>query len=132
MKITSYTYYSILYLHIEFSQIRQTVLDRPHRSRTNIVTEVAALGSLPSAVQMMEYRLPRRGRAVRNRNSRVKASVKKVDLLFNLNLLFFTEFVGNSEFLCEVCGKRVESNSIQCNVCQSLIHRRCSGICGRC
>ena len=41
------------------------------------------------------------------------------------------EIVKCGEFPCGVCGKGVRANSIQCLVCKSWIHKRCSKIKGK-
>ena len=38
--------------------------------------------------------------------------------------------VNSGKWPCGVCGKRVQTNSVQCTVCKKWIHRRCSGVCG--
>ena len=40
--------------------------------------------------------------------------------------------VGSSvgKWPCGVCGKGVQTNSVQCTVCKELIHKRCSGVRG--
>ena len=38
--------------------------------------------------------------------------------------------VNSGKWPCGVCGKGVQTNSVQCTVCKNLIHKRCSGVCG--
>ena len=35
--------------------------------------------------------------------------------------------VNSGKWLCGVCGKGVQANSVQCTVCQKWIHKQCSG-----
>ena len=36
--------------------------------------------------------------------------------------------VDSRKYPCGVCGKGVDSNSIQCTLCMKWVHKRCSGI----
>ena len=38
--------------------------------------------------------------------------------------------VNSGKWPCGVCGKGVQANSVQCTVCEKLIHKRCSGVRG--
>ena len=38
--------------------------------------------------------------------------------------------VNSGKWPCVVCGKGVQTNSVQCTVCKKLIHKRCSGVHG--
>ena len=35
--------------------------------------------------------------------------------------------VNSGKWPCGVCGKGVQANSVQCTVCNTWIHKRCSG-----
>ena len=35
--------------------------------------------------------------------------------------------VNSGKWPCDVCGKGVQANSVQCTVCKKMIHMRCSG-----
>ena len=38
--------------------------------------------------------------------------------------------LNSRKWPCGVCVKRVQTNSVQCTVCITWIHKRCSGVCG--
>ena len=38
--------------------------------------------------------------------------------------------VNSGKWPCGVCGKEVQTNSVQCTVCKNWIHKQCSGVCG--
>ena len=38
--------------------------------------------------------------------------------------------VNSGKWFCGVCGKGVQTNSVQCTVCKNWIHKRCSGVHG--
>ena len=38
--------------------------------------------------------------------------------------------VNSGKWPCDVCGKRVQANSVQCTVCIKWFHNRCSGVRG--
>ena len=38
--------------------------------------------------------------------------------------------VNSGKWLCDVCGKGVQANSVQCTLCIKWIHKRCSGVRG--
>ena len=36
---------------------------------------------------------------------------------------------NSGKWACGVCGKGVQTNSVQCTVCKKWIHKLCSGLC---
>ena len=38
--------------------------------------------------------------------------------------------VNSGKWPCGVCGKGVQTNSVQCTICKQWIHKRCSGVRG--
>ena len=38
--------------------------------------------------------------------------------------------VNSGKWPCGVCGKGVQTNSVQCTLCKKWIHKRCSGVRG--
>ena len=38
--------------------------------------------------------------------------------------------VNSGKWPCGVCGKGIQTNSVQCTVCKKKVHKRCSGVRG--
>ena len=55
----------------------------------------------------------------------LKVNLEKTKIMVSGRNVGFVEKLG--KWPCSACGKGVGGNSIQCTVCSSSVHRRCSG-----